>query len=303
MSVSPLHLLSQGPVVTSILRAGYKALTRPRSDVTPPPPTAPGPELTEIVQPRPAGLVRDYVHHVGGDPSAYRGLVPFHLFPQWTFPIMSRVLEDLPYDLTKVLNAGCAVWVREQLPAGRPLKLSARLERADVNERRALLTVRLLTGPEETPDALKVELTVIVKLSRPDRSKSGPKKAPPTVPPGSREVGRFRVHQRSGLEFALLTGDFNPIHWIAPAARAFGHPGPILHGFATMARCVEALNKTLWAGDLRTLSHLDVRFGRPLSLPGRVGVYVDGSGGVYAGDAPGAPAYLTGSYAETERRS
>ena len=44
---------------------------------------------------------------------------------------------------------------------------------------------------------------------------------------------------------------------------------------------------------------LDVRFVRPLILPAKVGLYVDGQGGVWVGDAPGGPAYMQGSYTLT----
>jgi len=35
-------------------------------------------------------------------------------------------------------------------------------------------------------------------------------------------------------------------------------------------------------------------------VPARVGVYIDGTGGVFVGDAPGSAAYLVGRYREKE---
>ena len=53
------------------------------------------------------------------------------------------------------------------------------------------------------------------------------------------------VESRAGLEFAFLTGDFNPVHWVRRYARAAGFASPILHGFAMMARTMESLGRTL----------------------------------------------------------
>jgi acyl dehydratase len=122
-----------------------------------------------------------------------------------------------------------------------------------------------------------------------------PKNEKPKVPADAREIGWWRLAPDAGLTFACLTGDFNPVHWVTPYAKASGFRSTILHGFATLARSIESMNRVLWAGDTRRLAMIDVRFTRPLRLPARVGCYVDGED-LYVGDGPGAPAYLTGSF-------
>src|SRR5260221_7719987 len=42
---------------------------------------------------------------------------------------------------------------------------------------------------------------------------------------------------RSG--FAMLTGDFNLVHWSHHYEHALGHGGAILHNFSTMTRAIE----------------------------------------------------------------
>ena len=291
MSVSPLHILQQGPVIASIARTAWLSLNQKKSSSVPPPPTTPGREYTEQIPPRPDILISDYIRHVGGDQSIYKGTIPFHLYPQWGFPLLARTLSEIPYNLTRVLNAGCSITINHQLPIRTSFRLRAHLHHVDVNERRAILSQRLVTETAELKDALVVEQTAIVPFPGGPR---GVKKAKPRVPVSVREIGSFRVGPNSGLEFAVLTGDVNPLHWIPAYARAFGHPSPILHGFSTMARSVEILNRALWAGDFRRLRKLTVRFTRPLRLPAKVGVFIDCEGGVFAGDAPGGPAYLVG---------
>lgn len=257
-------------------------------------PEAPGPELTETVGPRSPELLRDYIRWCKGDASAWKGTLPPHLFPQWGFPLLARTLTGIPYPLAKVLNGGCRLEIAGPIPAGEPLQLSARLEDVDDDGRRAVLHQRLITSTPSAPACLVSHLYAIVPLkSAEPRAKSkGPR---PLIPTDAREIGQLKLAANAGFEFACLTGDFNPVHWLAPYGRAAGFGGTILHGFATMARAIERLNRVVFAGDVRALKVVDVRFTRPLRLPARVAVF-QRPGELYVGEAPGAPAHLTGTY-------
>jgi len=294
MAVSTKHVLSQLPVLEGMGRAAIAAISR-----------RPASGLDETrgwieaeLPPRPPELVRDYVRHVGGDPAWYRGRLPSHFFPQWAFPLAARSLAVLPYPLSRVVNAGCRIEQRAMLPADEALRVRARIERVDDDGKRALVTQRIETGTESEGMALVAEMrTFIPLLRRGERAEE--KKSPrarPRVPADAREIGFFRVPSGAGLDFAKLTGDFNPIHWIGPYARAAGFRGTILHGFSTFARAVEALNRARLAGDPSRLKAIDVRFVRPLVLPARAGVYVRGGSEIWVGDAPSGGAYLEGHY-------
>ena len=64
--------------------------------------------------------------------------------------------------------------------------------------------------------------------------KAAKKREPSRVPGDARELSFWNLSASAGLEFAKLTGDFNPIHWVPAYARASGFRNVILHGFATM---------------------------------------------------------------------
>ncbi|MCA9614488.1 MAG: hypothetical protein H6721_25330 [Sandaracinus sp.] len=278
------HVLQQGPVVAALARGATSSFRRaPRETV------APGPWHHALVPPRPRDLIDDYVRHVGGDVGSYRGLVPPHLFPQWIFPLQARALEGVSYPLQKVLNGGCRMEVRAPLPADRPLEVATRLDAVDDDGRRAVLRFLATTGPKDEPEALVVHLNAVVPLGGGGEGK--PRKERVRVPSDARELSRWRLGPRAGLEFAILTGDFNPVHWVAPYARAFGFRNTILHGFSSFARVYESLRVT------RRIAPrvLDVRFTRPLVLPARVGLFT-ADASVFVGDAAGAPAYLTGTF-------
>ena len=296
MSVSNKHILAQGPVIKTLAAVGVAAI-RQRMGHGPGNaglPETPGPEIATPIAPRPPDLLKAYIRHVGGDPSAYRGQIPAHFFPQWGFPLASRTLQDVPYPLFKVLNGGCRLEINGTLPSKEPLHARARLEGIDDNGSRAVIHQRVATGTGSNPDAVVGHLYAIVPLGG-GKSKGGKKKERPRVPADAEELQRWKLRPDAGLDFARLTGDFNPVHWVAPYARAFGFRNTILHGFSTMARAMEGLQRTLFAGSTRALSVLDVKFTKPLVLPAKVGLYVKGHS-VWVGDAPGGPAYLEGQF-------
>lgn len=282
------HALRQGPVVKAMVRA---ALRKPHDR----PLDTPTPGHSSTVPARPQRLIDDYLRHVGGDPRAYRGEVPGHLFSQWGFPLMTEALSEAPYDFRKALNGGCSMVFHKPIPAGEPLQLRARVESVDDDGYRAIVEVRLWTSTASAPDALEATLRTFVPLKRREDKKK--KKEKPRVDPDATLIDRWRVPEDAGLTFAALTGDFNPIHWIKPAARAVGFKSTILHGFSTVARAIESLNTARFTGDVHRLHAIDVRFTRPLVLPAKPAVFLHPEPGVFSvGTAPGGPCYLTGTY-------
>lgn len=314
MAVSNKHVLQQGPVLATLGRAAITAfrqqldarLGRAAPSGMPP---IPSQEIRETIPPRPVDLIRDYVRNVGGDAGAYKGIVPPHLFPQWGFPLTARTLEGLPYPLVRVLNGGCRLQMNAPLPSDQPLEVRARLEDVDDNGRRAVIHQRIVTGTIEVPEAVVADLYAIVPLGDP-KAKNGnghgpsgpPKRETVRVPEHAEELQRWRIGAQAGLDFAKLTGDFNPVHWVRPYARAFGFRSTILHGFATMARAIEGLQRTMFSGSVHALKVVDVKFTKPLVLPAKVGLYVDGDQ-LFVGDAPGGPAYLAGTFTRNEPTS
>jgi hypothetical protein len=292
MAVSARYVVHQAPVVKAIVRTAIKAATHdPKSA----PCEVPGPVISATLPPRPRDLVRDYVRHVGGDPSAYKSTLPPHLFPQWVFPLQAQALEGIHYPMQKVLNGGCKMTIRAPLPIDEALDLTCQLERIDDDGKRAILHLRAITGTKSSPDALVCEMQAVVPLGGGGGEKK--KKDRPRVPEGAKELQRFSLGPKAGLDFAVLTGDFNPVHWIPPYAKAFGFRNTILHGFSTLARSYEGVVRTRLAGKASAMREFEVRFTRPLVLPAKVGLYLTPEDrGVFVGDAQGGPAYLVGRY-------
>ncbi|MCG8924717.1 MaoC/PaaZ C-terminal domain-containing protein [Lentzea sp. CC55] len=75
----------------------------------------------------------------------------------------------------------------------------------------------------------------------------------------------WRVPADIGRRYGAASGDRNPIHLHPLGARLFGFPRAIAHGMWTKARCLAALE-----GRLPESVTVDVRFKKPLLIPGRV---------------------------------
>jgi acyl dehydratase len=302
MSVPLSFVRYQGPVLRGMGEAAFGALRqRLGQSATHAPLSLPSKEKQLLVAPRPQALVDAFVRWSGGDPASYKGRVPPQLFPQWSFPLTGKVMEGLTYPMLAAMNGGCKLSFNAPIKAGEPLLVSARLDAIDDNGQRAIIDQKIVTGPKTQPEALVAHLYVFVPLKKDDK-KGDKAKEKARVPVDAREISFFKLGAQAGLDFAKLTGDFNPVHWVPRWARAFGFRNVILHGFGTMARAIEALQRGLFAGDVSALAAIDVRFTRPLVLPARVGVYVRGDR-FWVGDAPGGPAYLEGTFTSNNRAS
>jgi acyl dehydratase len=299
MPVSSRYVLQQGPMLATLGKTAALAFAQriaPKRTHTPP--ITPSPAVMRSFAAPPPELLDAYVRHLGGDPKAYRDSVPPHFFPHWAIPVAAETLTGLPYPILRVINAGCRMQVNAPLPRGERLEVRAQLTNIDDDGKRALLTQRVVTGTSSQPEALVTEIHAHVPLKK-ERSEPGaPRREKPRVPEAVREISFSRIPADAGLSFAKLTGDFNPIHWIRPYAKAAGFRSVILHGFATFARTVEALNRGVFGGDVHRLHVFEARFTRPLVLPHEVGVYVERDQ-VFVGDAPNGPAYLMGHFETT----
>jgi acyl dehydratase len=291
MPVPLRYILSQGPMIAAIGRAAASGLRKHSS----PPQVVPGPWIEAQVAPPPSALVRDYIRHVGGDPSWYRGRLPAHLFPQWGLPVAARALAALAYPVARIMNAGCRIESRSPLPAGERLLVRARIEAVDDDGRRAIITQRIVMGTRSAPEALVADSRAFIRLAQRTGAESTKRTSDERFVPSAgivREIGFLHIGPGAGIDFAKLTGDFNPVHWLAPYARASGFRHCILHGFSTMARAIETLNRARLSGDPSRLKIIDARFTKPLVLPASVGIYVSGDGRLWVGDAPQGRAYL-----------
>lgn len=99
----------------------------------------------------------------------------------------------------------------------------------------------------------------------------GPSRRQPEAPLLPEPVDAWSVPADTGRRYARVSGDWNPIHLAAILARPFGFPSAIAHGMWTVARCLASLAD----GPAGPGARLDVRFLKPLLLPGEVRLHAE----------------------------
>ncbi len=220
-------------------------------------PAAPGPRFRRTHPPFSPRHLAAYRAHVGdlGPPAE----VPAHLFPAWCFALSGDLLGRLPLPMTRALNVGFSVESVQPLPAHEPLEVEGWLAEVERTETRALIRQRFVTSTGSAPGALRTEIRLLVRLG----SRRGSPRAAVAVPAEAELVASEAVGRWAGLEYAALTGDFNPLHWWPAYARRAGFSAVLLHGFATAARTWAALERS----KQRRIVGGEGRFLRPLVLP------------------------------------
>jgi len=104
-----------------------------------------------------------------------------------------------------------------------------------------------------------------------------------------------------GRRYAAVSGDRNPIHMHSLSAKPLGFPRAIAHGMWTKARCLAALESRL-----PDAFAVEVRFRKPILLPGKVGFAIGNEGGTIdfaVRDAKRGTPHLEGRVAPLEAKT
>ena len=76
-----------------------------------------------------------------------------------------------------------------------------------------------------------------------------------------------KVTEQDNLQFAELSGDYNPIHYQDDVAQAFGFAGKISNGFVTESRIAAALVETFGSNDALVLAiEKNTKFLKPVYM-------------------------------------
>lgn len=256
VEISPLFARHQGRNIYHMFSQGLLSafpLTRPRDVQTP------SDWVHETLPAIPAELAARYAQWCGAPQGRYAGVIAPHMVSYWGLPLLSKLTGQAPYNLLTVLNQGCRIQTHQALPLGEPIKVAGRLASIDNDGRRIRIAMQLEAGTASVPKAQSIELMVAVPLDNPaPRTHSREERPEPVF----ESAGHWSAGAYDGVNFALLTGDFNPIHTLWPLARRTRHKACILHGFGFLARSYETIvNHGVAIGDF------DVRFIKPLRLP------------------------------------
>lgn len=231
--------------------------------------------LEQRLKPLPNALVDSYVQWSGANPKRYAHHVPAHFCSHFAMPMLANLGSLAPYNLLTVLNQGLRMEIHQPIQRNEALHLSGSL--MDVSEEpdriRIHTQVRVL-NPQGVL-SMVIDSYSTVPLGQ---SKSKKRASQPLDEAMFTTVGKWTAEFHDGLNFAMLTGDFNPIHTVPAIGRRSRFRTLILHGFGQLARSFECIQNAGY-----TISALDVRWIKPLTLPNaelsvQVGVKADSEG-------------------------
>jgi len=174
---------------------------------------------------------------------------------------LATMLQDrFPFRLAGMVHVENAIVAHRPLVPGTPLRLATRVlvePPTRSGARFCLLETTAWDGAEPVFDCSAKYLAV---AGRKDSART-PAQPLPALP----DAGAWLVGRGEGRAYARVSGDWNPIHLAAPAARLFGLRAPIIHGMHSVARALALLE----ASGERACSVV-VRFRAPVPLGAQV---------------------------------
>ncbi|MCE2747129.1 MAG: MaoC family dehydratase [Burkholderiales bacterium] len=207
-------------------------------------------------------LIDQYAAWAGAPATRYRQEMPAHFCSHWAMPMLARLGSLAPYNLLSLLNQGLRMQVHKPLKRNEAIGLRGSL--VDVSEQGG--KVRIHTRVQASNPAGELAMVIDSYSTVPQGTSQG--KTPANSNTAKRNeyefttVGNWNAEENDGLAFAMLTGDFNPIHTIKAVGKRTRFKSCILHGFGQLARTLEVLHN---AG--LSVADLDVRWIKPLPLP------------------------------------
>lgn len=216
------------------------------------------PAINKIISAPSNTLVEAYIQWCGASNARYENTLPPHMFSQWGLAMATELALLTSYNLLNVINQGVSMHIYGDLPRNQELLLSANIDSIKEQDGIARLTVKITTGTIQEPQL--VDAFVHMAFLLPNFKKIINNKK--TSELGWEAQGEWRSTKHDGFKFALLTGDFNPIHWINLVGKMSTFKMKVLHGFGMFVRTYERLPTSI--------ETLNVRFLKPIALPSSI---------------------------------
>jgi acyl dehydratase len=189
-----------------------------------------------------------------------------------TFPTMMSLVTGFDFPFA----AMGSVHVENHITQYRPIAVTDVVDVAvhaeNLREHRRGLLVDLVTDVKVGNDTAWHQVTTFLhqqRTSLSDEPKPEQKKQAKLPPPSA----VLRITPGQIRHYASVGGDHNPIHTNPIGAKLFGFPTVIAHGMFTAAAVLANIE-----GQLPDAVKYSVRFGKPVVLPARAGLYVDRTG-------------------------
>lgn len=233
--------------------------------------------------------VRAYMELCDGDGAAAPVCVPAAPAPYYTFALPMLYVHAMAMPLHMAILAhpqfplrllGLVHWANQTemlqpMAPGAPMDFECTLDGITESERGQMFDIH--TTVRMGGEIVWREISTFLAPAKRGKTSGGrkPEDNATEGPAWGASVAQWAVAANAGRRFAGPSGDWNPIHVSAFTARLFGYPRAIAHGLFSAARCLALLQ----AGKPQTFPvRLDLRFKRPLLIPGDVALHTAAQG-------------------------
>ncbi len=206
------------------------------------------------------------------DVAAYAKVCGFalrdHLPPTYphvlAFPLHMAVMADggFPFGAVGLVHVENTIEQHRRIGVGEELAINVRPTELQPHSKGR--TFSLLTKVSVDGEVAWESTSTMLRRGKSDDSAGGGKSFD-SLPADTAASAEWKLGGDLGRNYAAVSGDRNPIHMHSLTAKPLGFPGAIAHGMWTKARCLAALDSRL-----PDAFAVDVRFRKPILLPGRV---------------------------------
>jgi hypothetical protein len=192
----------------------------------------------------------------GFDPPS-SDLAPPLLVSQTMLSAVATLMSYSPYPLLNVLNQGLKLQIVAPIQPRQAFSMTGQLLDASDDGHRAKIHAHVVLNDGMGRNILILDaFAAVVLKSRAQNS---------TMPPAAidwRHLDSWQVAEHAGVEFFLLSGDFNPIHTLPRFAKRTHFAGCIMHGYGAFSKIYAAIENQF--GMIR---EIETRFIKPIPLP------------------------------------
>jgi len=191
-----------------------------------------------------------------------------HLPPTYphvlAFPLHMAVMADgsFPFGAVGLVHVENRIEQHRRIGIGEELAIHVRPTKLQPHPKGR--TFSLVTEVKLDGELVWESTSTMLRRGKGDEGAAAGKSFAP-LPADTPASAEWRLGGDLGRSYASVSGDRNPIHMHSLTAKPLGFPGAIAHGMWTKARCLAALDSRL-----PDAFAVDVRFRKPILLPGRV---------------------------------
>ena len=187
-----------------------------------------------------------------------------------TFPSVMSLVSGFDFPFAAMGSVHVENHITQYRPIAVTDTVGVKVHAENLREHRKGLLVDLITDISVGNDVAWHQVTTFLhqqRTSLSDEPKPEQQHTKQKLPPPN---SILRITPSQIRHYASVSGDHNPIHTSSIGAKLFGFPSSIAHGMFTAAAVLANVE-----GQLPGAVKYSVRFGKPVLLPARVGLYTE----------------------------